>query len=427
MSDNLVAELAAAVRGSVLEPRLEPAASRLRTAADAAASPAALRGLARAIAARPETAGFLAHRPALLRRILGADSGELRRRAAELERWSPGEDDLEGSLDALRLLRREETCVAACAHLGGLVEFDEVSLFLSLLAETITQRALDLTRSSAPDPAFAVIGLGKIAGREFTYHSDLDLIFLAAGGPDVVHGASRVGQRLIAYLQTMTGAGVAYAVDTRLRPSGHQGMLVTTLEGFERHQCRRAQTWEHLALMRSRPIAGALAPAGETLERVWQHLRRAAQPPWPELVAIRRRVERERVASGAISFKTGTGGLMDVDFLAGGALLERPPEARPAIPSVPAQLRAVAAGPAVESLLADYALLRRVEAIARWVAGRGVETLPVAGEDLEVVAELFEPGLPGAALRDRIAAARTRIRSLYDRVTRGGGVEVLAG
>ena len=117
-------------------------------------------------------------------------------------------------------------------------------------------------------PSFAVIGMGKLAGMEFTYHSDLDLIFLTEGGAEAVHEASRIGQRLISYLATMTGAGVAYSVDTRLRPSGRQGTLVTTFSAFERYQCERAQTWEHLAMLRARPVAGATESAQATLDRV---------------------------------------------------------------------------------------------------------------------------------------------------------------
>ena len=84
--------------------------------------------------------------------------------------------------------------------------------------------------------------MGKLGGREFTYHSDLDLIFLHGDGVEAVPGASRVAQRLISYVTTMTGAGMAYAVDSRLRPSGKQGMLVTSFDGFIAYQSEAAAT-----------------------------------------------------------------------------------------------------------------------------------------------------------------------------------------
>ena len=390
-----------------------------------------LRGVARTIAAHPDTGVFLGHRPSLLQHIAAVAHAGLARRGAELDAWHlPDPDDLEGALDALRLLRREETCVAACLQYGGLADFLQVSEFLSTLAETITRRSLKLASRAARGQAFhfAVVGMGKIAGREFTYHSDLDLIFLTEGGPEDIHLASRVGQRLISYLTTMTGAGIAYAVDTRLRPSGGQGMLVTTLAGFERYQCEQAQTWEHVAMLRARPLAGDEEDARRALARVRNRVLEGHPPPWPDLVAIRRRVEEERAdtGSGDIHFKTGAGGLMDVDFLAGGGLLETHPDRLPEHPSVPEMLRAAVSGPGVEQLLEDYALLRRAEAAARWSAGRPVESISTQGEELAVVAELVAPGEGGDALATGLSSAQERIRSAYDAVVAAGSINALA-
>jgi len=392
-----------------------------------------LAGLARAIATQPETASFLSHRPALLERLAEADARTLDRESRALAAWAAESEggDLETALDSLRLCRREETCIAACLDHSGLVPFESVSTFLSILAESITQRALGLARRAAsadPTPlGFAVIGMGKIAGREFTYHSDLDLLFLYEGGPEAVADASRVGQRLISYLTTMTGAGVAYAVDTRLRPSGRQGMLVTSLAAFERYQCEQAQTWEHVAMLRARAIAGSIEAARATLERVRAHILAERSPPWGELVGVRRRVESERAneSARATPWKTGARGLMDVDFLAGGGLLERHPEPLPELLSVPAMLRAAVRGRRVEALLAEYALLRRVEANARWMTGRAVEAQDTHPDALTAAAELAQPGISGAELRERLTRAREQIREAYDRVMASGSIAAL--
>jgi glutamate-ammonia-ligase adenylyltransferase len=222
----------------------------------------------------------------------------------------------------------------------------------------------------------------------------------------------------------MTGAGVAYEVDTRLRPSGQQGMLVTSLDGYERYQTRDAATWEHLAMLRARPIAGATQPAAERLGAVRAQVLPHPKPPWRELAALRQRVidERARGDDGISAFKTGAGGLMDVDFLAGGGLLERGARRFPAIPSVRAMLAAAGGADFGEALLADYHWLREVESCARWVAGRSVERLP--GE-LATVAELAVPGAGSEALRERVAAARTRIRAAYDRVVAQDSIAAL--
>jgi len=431
MSRDAVARLAAAVAGTPLETRLEQAAQPLREPGGAAAAldrldGPMLRGVARAVAGQTATATFLCHHPKFAEGLASTGPDPLGQHVRELAIWRLPEDaDLETALDLLRVRRREETCFAACVDFAGLARFEQVSGFLSILAETITRHALDLARRTSLD--FSVIGMGKIAGREFTYHSDLDLLFLYEGGTEEVDEASRVGQRLISYLTTMTGAGVAYDVDTRLRPSGGQGMLVASLAGFERYQCEQAQTWEHLAMLRARPIAGDVAVAQAALDRVRTRVLAERKPPWADLVAIRRRVEEERTEASAtrLPLKTGAGCLMDVDFLAGGGLLERAPERLPALPSVPALLSAVSHGPATDALLEDYALLRRVEATARWMAGRAVEAVDASGDALDVVAELCQPAWRGELLRDRLDGARRRIRAAYRRVVDSGSIAAL--
>jgi glutamate-ammonia-ligase adenylyltransferase len=430
----LAQRFADVLAGTPLDASASPASARFaeRRGGDDAASRLSepvLRGLARLVATQPEVASYLANRPSWLERAAELAPGALAARGQRLAEHGDAlaRLDLEAALDVLRLRRRDETALAACADLGGLVGFEEVSDYLSLVAETTTRFALDLAHRDLPaEPggdSFAVIGMGKIAGREFTYHSDLDLIFLYEGGSAEIARASRLGQRLISYLTTMTGAGIAYAVDTRLRPSGQQGMLVASFEGYERYQTRDAATWEHLAMLRARPIAGALAPAAERLRAVRAAVLPAAKPLWPELAALRQRVidERARGDDGVTAFKTGAGGLMDVDFLAGGGLLERGAPRFPELPSVRAMWSAAVGGPA--SVLRDYQTLRRVEACARWVAGRAVEQLP---GDLATVAELVEPGRDADALRERVATARMRIRAAYDRVVAQGTIEALS-
>lgn len=434
--------LASCVAGTPLQERFATAAAPfLELRADDAAGrhldPAVLRGLARLLASEPRDSAFLSHRPAVLERLAAAGAGTLRARAQELAAapYEP-EDDLEAALDGLRLLRREETCLAACLDLGGLVSLEEACAFLSTLAEVIAGRAFTLAhrnlgRGGLREEAapVSVIAMGKLAGREFTYHSDLDLIFLYTGGAEEYEEPWRLAQRTISYLNTMTGAGVAYAVDARLRPSGQQGALVTTLEGFERYQTEQAETWEHLALLRARPIAGDVARTEALLDRVRSRMRADREAPWPYLADLRGRVERERApaSADALAFKTGAGGLMDVDFLAGGALLERGDADLPALPSVPDMLRAAVRGPRVESLLDDYHQLRRLEARTRWCAGRAVEALDADEALRAVVAELVEPGLTPAQLLARTEAVRARVRAAWHAVTGAGSIQALLG
>jgi glutamate-ammonia-ligase adenylyltransferase len=269
--------------------------------------------------------------------------------------------------------------------------------------------------------------MGRIAGREFTYHSDLDLIFLNSGAPDHISTTARVGQRMISYLSTMTGAGVAYAVDTRLRPSGNQGVLVASFDGFERYQLESAETWEHMAVLRSRAIAGHAQIAQHTLERVRRKLLSRTIDPWEYIAQLRARVERERTGTtgDAIPLKTGRGGLMDVDFLATGALLELKSERFPPLPSVPAMLNSVAQGRRIEQLLDDYEFLTVVESRARWIAGRGVDEVNTDGDQLQLLAALVNPGIEPAALLAGLAAARDRIRASFETVVERGSISAV--
>jgi glutamate-ammonia-ligase adenylyltransferase len=425
--------LARELRGTSLFPRLSTSAAVFleRRAGDeviARLDRPSLPGLARALTSNAEAARYLSVRPALLERIAAADSSTLQARAAELgSALDPdAEQDLEQFLDALRWLRRDERLLAACVQLAGLADFEQVSSFLSVLAETCVQKAL--ARATAREPLVAVLGLGKIAGREFTYFSDLDLIFLYPDAAADAAGAARVAQRLIQFLSTSTAAGSAYAVDSRLRPSGRQGTLVTSFEAFARYQLESAATWEHVALMRSRAFAGRVEEAQAVLDATRAQISARRAPPWSAIADIRRRVERERAEAGSdvLAFKTGRGGLMEVDFLGAGGLLERGLQiGGAALPSVPAMLRASSPGPRIELVIAAYTFLRRLEACARWVAGRAVESLRLAGETAGMVAELLEPGLSVDALARRTREALGTIRDAYETAIAAGSIGAL--
>jgi glutamine synthetase adenylyltransferase len=137
--------------------------------------------------------------------------------------------------------------------------------------------------------------------------------------------------------------------------------------------------------------------------------------------------ERGRETAQTAAIKTGPGGLMDLDFLAEGGVLERFPESFPALPGIPELLRAAQAGPASEALLLEYAFLRRVEARARWLSGRSVEAVDLAPPAGALVAELVAPGLASEELGARIAAARERIAAAFEAVLAAGTIGALAG
>jgi glutamate-ammonia-ligase adenylyltransferase len=433
MTETLRAVLSAEVVGTPLAEPLERAGAALFDAYTDATSPIApgtqiARGLARAVASNMECGRYLAHRPELMTQLSRARAATLAERASELldpaavERFAAG-GDLEASLDELRLLRSDETVLTACLDLSDEVPFELASEHLSIVAEGCMSRALALASQQLSvddrDGPLSVVGMGKLAGRELTYRSDLDLIFLYPDEIEDSQAAAKLAQRMIAYLSTPTGAGVAYEIDARLRPSGRQGALVTSYSAFSSYQTKRAALWEHLALLRARAISGRVDEGQALLERVQRQVVTPARSLWPELSAMRDRVTRERggASKGQVPFKAGAGGLMDVDFLAAGGLLERGTRLEQGVlPSVPEMLRASSRSNGAPQPLDHYSILRRLEARARWVIGRAVERVSASSDVFPVISELFRAGLSPESLLSEIETARSGVRGAFERV-----------
>jgi glutamate-ammonia-ligase adenylyltransferase len=234
-------------------------------------------------------------------------------------------DDLEQRLDVLRQFRSAQTFRVAQAELDAALPLMRISDRLSDLAEIMLDATLRLARQELgdrgpdPDGRFLVIAYGKLGGLELGYSSDLDLVFLydAPGDPLESQPAFlRLAQKVVHLLATPTHAGVLYEVDMRLRPSGNSGLLVSHLPAFERYQAEQAWSWEHQALLRSRPVAGdpELAVRFEAIRREALCVPRDPRELAASVIEMR---ERLRVAAEAVagSIKQVPGGLMDLEFL----------------------------------------------------------------------------------------------------------------
>jgi glutamate-ammonia-ligase adenylyltransferase len=126
-------------------------------------------------------------------------------------------------------------------------------------------------------------------------------------------------RRLVHFLTTQTSSGVLYEVDTRLRPSGRSGLMVSSVEGFERYQLENAWTWEHQALLRSRPVAGSVSICRE-FERVRAGILtgRIDQEALVEDVRsmrARMRGQLDKSTDALFDLKQGLGGIADLEFL----------------------------------------------------------------------------------------------------------------
>src|SRR6185295_8719583 len=177
-----------------------------------------------------------------------------------------------------------------------------------------------------PGSELLILGLGRLGGEALTFASDLDLIYLFSGshedgsdGPRPLRATdyfNRLAPRVTAALSVATAAGPLYDVDTRLRPSGTDGLLAISLESFAAYQSERAWTYEHMALTRARPVYGS-AKGRAALEAVVGAVLRQARDPAKlvaDAVRMRRDMRAHNPPGGPFDIKRGDGGLIDLEF-----------------------------------------------------------------------------------------------------------------
>jgi glutamate-ammonia-ligase adenylyltransferase len=391
---------------------------------------------------------FIRH-PEMIDTLVGsAAARELRTPVAlgaELHALLEACEDLEGRLDALRVFRHQQFLRIAIADLTGNLTLDEVQSRLTMLAEAVVQEALEEARAEAGrrvpiarELRLSVLAMGRLGAREMTYNSDLDLIFVyylpgevAAGGREA---ASRVMQRLIAFLEAPTREGYAYKIDIRLRPSGNAGPLVASFDGFHQYHKQSSALWERQALVRARVVAGdrALGDEVEAARKKFVFGRGLDAAGVAEIAAMRARIERELGVEtpSQINLKHGPGGLVDVEFLTQMMAL-RYGQAHPAIRlrSTIDLIRALAqngllAVPEANALEEAYRFLAHLENRLRIETDQAATAIPTAPERLTPIARRMGYGGADAAgeLLRQVAVRRDRIRTLFaDRFAREAG------
>jgi len=303
-------------------------------------------------AASPWIATFVAGHPILLDELLDSSSlFEAPDRAsvdAEVADALEGidRDDLEAQMDALRQVRQVNVLRVAAMDITGRLPLMRVSDHLTWIAESMLAAVHEPVREqlvarhgrprmrrddgTVTEPGLGIVAYGKLGGLELGYGSDLDLVFLHdAEGEDLGTDGERsldngvffgrLTQRIIHFLATVTPAGILYEIDTRLRPNGSSGALVSSIGAFARYQAEKAWTWEHQALVRSRMVIGH-----DELRRRFDAVRsdiltreREAASLRAEVVAMRARMRRELARESPASFdlKQGAGGVADIEFV----------------------------------------------------------------------------------------------------------------
>jgi glutamate-ammonia-ligase adenylyltransferase len=314
-------------------------------------NPLALSQLVKLSAASEWISNWISRFPLLLDELLDPISTSLSVTRESLadeirQRLTPVDsDDLEQQMEVLRELRQAQTLKVAAADVLEHVATGDVARQLCVIAEAMLDTVVTLAENGlrakygAPSPEqegggraeFGIVAYGKLGSYELGYHSDLDLVFLHEGAAlhGMTHGGDRslpnqqyygrLGQRIVHMLTTQTQSGVIYEIDTRLRPSGRSGPLVTSLRAYHSYQLEKAWTWEHQALVRARMVNGS-----EALNRRFEAIRFEVLTQARDPEALKRDIctmrqkmvdARDRSDSDSFDLKQGLGGIVDIEFI----------------------------------------------------------------------------------------------------------------
>jgi glutamate-ammonia-ligase adenylyltransferase len=290
--------------------------------------PPVLPRLAQLMGASSWAADYLTRHPLLLDELLDA------RVLLALPNWDDWRTELgrmmhahagdaERQLDVLRHFQHAQSFRLLAQDLAGLLTVESLADHLSMLADVIISSALSAAWAQmggtvAAPPKFAVVGYGKLGGKELGYASDLDLVFLHADPDDAVSERyAKLAQKLITWLTTTTSAGALYDIDIRLRPDGVSGLMVSSLPSFRRYQQEQAWTWEHQALTRARFVTGdsAVGAGFEALRDDILRLPRDRAKLAGEVTEMRRKMAAGHPNRTALfDLKHDPGGMVDVEF-----------------------------------------------------------------------------------------------------------------
>lgn len=393
----------------------------------------------------------LVRSPGLLDRLVFDGSEPAVKTAAEMAATLAAEPrvdgDWEDTLGAVRRFHQAEVLRIGFFDLAGVIDVPTVGRQLSDLADTIVRRVVGAAEdmvgrrfdSDASD--LGVIAMGKLAGRELNYASDLDLLFVYDGATAGAELMSRVARHVITGLSVATPQGTLYEIGTRLRPSGRQGALCVTGERLLSYHRAEAQIWERQASLRSRAVCGDVATVTVAQLReagLGALVGRGAEAA-QGIGEMRARAGTEAGdKSGRYDLKVGLDGLLDIESL---VQLVQLMTAAPASLDAPAAsantavaLRGLADAGALSAedastLGAAYAYLRLLENRLRIVHDRPVGTLPGSAaleSDLGATDELRRLAVrmgygaspeevPGKALVADYERYRGQVREVFER------------
>jgi glutamate-ammonia-ligase adenylyltransferase len=216
----------------------------------------------------------------------------------------------------IRRFHRTELFRIAASDLLGFWDMPAVTRQLSMLADSLIRASLDIAaEATGIVPAgLAIVGMGKLGGRELNYSSDIDLIFVAGS-----HAMrySRIGERVIDVLGGITAEGFLYRVDMRLRPWGRSGALVHSVDAYASYLSEHGEAWEKQALLKARVLAGNRVVGQEFAARLAPVIfNQSAEDVRASILKMKSRIELELEKKGQAwgNVKQGRGSIRDVEF-----------------------------------------------------------------------------------------------------------------
>ena len=278
------------------------------------------------------------------------------------KRFALGVQLIEGRSDALDIAR-------SYAHLAQ-------AALQTLTAATVAE--FEKVHGKVEGGELIILALGRLGGEALTHASDLDLILLFTGdymaesdGPRPLGATqyfNRLAQRVIAAMSVPTASGALYEVDTRLRPSGADGLLCASVKSFDQYQRQNAWTWEHMALTRARVLFGSADARAQVATIIHDvlHAPRAPEKLREDIASMRKDMAAHKPPKGDLDVKLLPGGLVDMEFIIHGLQLEThvglTPQLAPAIDALVAQ------GHLPPDFAKAFALMARLLVMVRLIA-----------------------------------------------------------
>jgi [glutamine synthetase] adenylyltransferase / [glutamine synthetase]-adenylyl-L-tyrosine phosphorylase len=338
---------------------------------------------------------------------------------------------------ALRLWKGREMTRVALRELANVAPLEETTGELSRIAEICIRSVFQhwnaefRKRYGSPNAEFAILAMGKLGGGELNHSSDVDLLFLYSDEGQLVSQLSYheffnwLSKRILETFSTPHPQGSLFRVDLRLRPEGSAGPLARSLESMENYYAGFGETWERLALIKARGIAGSRELAYEFLRQHQPFIYpKSATPDLLEEIAnIKRRIERDVVGRDKLQrdVKLGIGGIREIEFIVQALQLthgaQHPFLQEPSMLKALRALRQLDLLPREEVLALDnaYRFLRRVEHRLQIEAEQQTHTVP---DDPEALRRLAR-SLRFSSAEDFATALQERmgtVRPIFQRI-----------